>query len=82
MADKTTNRNITTLKLNKETKKRLDGLKEHHRETYEDVIKKMLNIINITVRNPIAGARIFRRIKLKKSKKQQVYQDNTETDSA
>ena len=59
---------ITTIKLEKSTKDRLDGLKEHHRESYDEVIQKVLNIINITVRSPVSGARIFRNIKRKKTK--------------
>jgi len=72
---------ITTIKLEKSTKSRLDGLKEHERETYNEVINKMLNIINITVRNPVAGAKIFRRIKVRKNRKnhkEAVYQEHTE----
>ena len=64
---------ITTIKLKQETKQRLDGLKEHPRETYDDVITKTLNIINITIRNPIAGSKIFRKIKHKTSRKDVVY---------
>ena len=71
-------KNITTIKLEKDTKKRLDGLKEHERETYDHIIQKTLNIINITIRNPTAGARIFRRIKKRKSPRELVYQDHTE----
>lgn len=62
----------TTIKLMPETKKRLDGLKEYERETYNEVINKVLNIINITIRNPIGGARIFRNIKRKKLGKQKI----------
>jgi len=64
---------ITTIKLQEGTKERLDGLKEHERETYDQVIDKTLNIINICIRNPIAGARVFRGIKRKKSKGFEVY---------
>lgn len=66
---------ITTIKLDKSIKSRLDGLKEYKRETYNELIKKTLNIINISIRNPVAGARIFRGIKRKNSKKDAVYQD-------
>jgi len=37
---------ITTLKLRKETKQRLEKLKEHKRETYDQVLRKMLGILN------------------------------------
>jgi predicted DNA-binding protein len=62
---------ITTIKLENEVKQRLDSLKEYPRETYNDVIKKTLNIFNITIRSPESGARILRKIKLKKTKKEQ-----------
>jgi len=38
---------ITTIKLQKETKKRLENLREHKRETYDDILRKMLGILNI-----------------------------------
>jgi len=79
---KTTNKGkITTIKLGKNTKDRLDALKEHHRESYDEVIAKTLDIINITIRNPTAGSRIFRRIKVRKNrknKKEEVYQEHTD----
>ena len=43
---------ITTLKLTKETKTRLDNLKEHPRETYEDLLKKILWILNTIKKDP------------------------------
>lgn len=39
---------ITTIKLDKKTKKRLDKLKYYKRETYDEVLLKMLNILNLT----------------------------------
>jgi hypothetical protein len=57
---------ITTIKLKENTKSRLDGLKEYERETYDELINKILNIINISLKNPLAGARIFNNIKKKK----------------
>lgn len=65
---------ITTIKLNSETKRRLDGLKEYERETYDEVINKIFNIINITIRNPLSGARIFKNIKRKKIGKEKVHE--------
>lgn len=62
----------TTIKLLPETKRRLDGLKEYEHETYNELINKVLNIINITIRNPLGGARIFRNIKRKKLGKQKI----------
>lgn len=37
---------ITTLKLQEETKQRLEKLREHKRETYDDIIKKILYVLN------------------------------------
>ncbi len=62
----------TSLKLSQNTKSRLDRLKEYERETYDEVINKILNIINISIRNPPAGARIFRNIQRKKIGKQKI----------
>ncbi len=44
--------NITTIKLNKKTKGRLENLRTHKRETYDEVIQKMLNILNICKASP------------------------------
>ena len=53
---------ITTIKLNKQTKARLDRLKEHERETYEQVIKKILYILNVSKKDPLKAMRIFSKI--------------------
>lgn len=37
---------ITTMVISKETKQKLDDSKEHHRETYEDVIKRLIEKSN------------------------------------
>lgn len=37
----------TTIKLSKFTKQRLDKLKEYKRETYEEILQKMLGIITL-----------------------------------
>jgi hypothetical protein len=47
---------ITTLKLEKETKERLEKLREHKRETYDDIIRKILYVLN-TVREEPGKAR-------------------------
>ena len=36
----------TTIKLDRKTKERLDHLKEYKRETYDEVLQKMLEILN------------------------------------
>jgi hypothetical protein len=43
---------ITTLKLEKETKDRLEKLREHKRETYDDIIRKILYVLNIVRDEP------------------------------
>jgi hypothetical protein len=45
-------RRITTIKISTETKDRLDKLKEYHRETYDDLIKKILYILNTARKDP------------------------------
>ncbi len=37
---------ITTIKLSKKTKTRLDHLKVYKHETYEEIIEKMLELLN------------------------------------
>ncbi|MBI2631849.1 hypothetical protein HYW75_02500 [Candidatus Pacearchaeota archaeon] len=43
---------ITTIKLRKKTKSRLDNLKEYKRETYEEIINKILDVMNIFKSDP------------------------------
>ena len=43
---------ITTIKLEKDTKDRLNHLREYRRETYEEILQKLLNILNICRFNP------------------------------
>jgi hypothetical protein len=42
----------TTIKLSKLTKERLDKLKEYKRETYEEILQKMLGILTICRTSP------------------------------
>ena len=46
------NKEITTIKLNKKTKLRLDKIKSYKRESYEDIMQKILEILNICRINP------------------------------
>ena len=59
-------RKTKTVKLRMETKERLVGLREYRRETYNEIIEKVLQMINICIENPIAGARMFREVKRKR----------------
>ena len=51
-----------TIKLEKQTKTRLGRLKEHERETYDQVIKKMLYILNRIRKDPVSANRILQNI--------------------
>ncbi len=72
-------KNITTIKINRQTKQRLDRLKEHERETYEQVLKKILYILNLSKTNPEKAQQILRKIdsiiKLRQSEYNEVYQE-------
>ncbi|MBI3333950.1 hypothetical protein HYZ97_00490 [Candidatus Pacearchaeota archaeon] len=46
---------ITTIKLSTATKQRLEHLKLYKRETYEEIMQRLLNILNITIKNPEAA---------------------------
>ncbi len=78
---------ITTIKIHQETKQRLDKLKEYDRETYEEVIRKLLFILNISKKNPEKAQKILnkldvkmkRRLKhLREYKDTEVYQEDRE----
>jgi len=45
----------TTIKLSKETKERLDNLKEYKRESYEEILQKMLETLTLCRINPEAA---------------------------
>ncbi len=47
--------NITTIKLSKKTKLRLEKLRLHKRETYEEILESMLDILNLCRLNPEAA---------------------------
>lgn len=42
----TNKKSMTTIKLQKETKQRIEKLREHKRETYDDILRKILWILN------------------------------------
>ncbi|MEK6915517.1 MAG: hypothetical protein AABW89_03175 [Nanoarchaeota archaeon] len=39
--------NITTIKIDRETKSRLDKLKVHHKESYDELMQKILYILSL-----------------------------------
>lgn len=60
---------ITTIKLKKETKQRLDHLREYSRESYEEILKKTLYILNTLRTNPDGARSILRNIDFKLKRK-------------
>lgn len=62
--------NNTTIKLSDKTKQRLDHLKEYAGESYDAIINKNLNILNICIRSPGLAARILRDIEKSKKRKE------------
>ena len=73
----------TTIKINRKTKQRLDNLKEHKRETYEETIRKILYILNRIRKDPISANRVLgnidANIKRKTLFKKDSNQDNKES---
>jgi len=59
---------ITTIKLKDETKKRLNKLKEYPHESYDEIIGKVLEILNLCKNNPDKAGKILYRINLKRIK--------------
>ena len=46
------NSKITTIKIDKETKMRIDKLKVHQKESYDEIIQKILFILNLCKASP------------------------------
>jgi hypothetical protein len=61
---------ISTVKLQKETKDRMQNLKVYNRETYDELIQKMLSILNTLKQNPERAQARLRAIDTQKRKKQ------------
>ena len=68
MADK----KITTIKIENEVKDRLEHLKEHEKESYNDAIKKALYIINVFRKSPASAMKILKNIDRTKPSSQAV----------
>jgi len=43
---------ITTVKLQRKTKERIDRLKVHKRDSYDDILQRMLGILNVCRSDP------------------------------
>jgi len=53
---------ITTIKLQKETKERLEKLRESKRESYDDILRKILFVLNATRDSPNKAKGILEKI--------------------
>lgn len=53
---------ITTIKVSKETKKRLDNLREYKAESYEEIIKKMLYVLNAVRKSTDTAKKVLNNI--------------------
>lgn len=53
---------ITTIKLLEETKTRIEKLREHKRESYDDILRKILYVLNIARDSPEKAKRVLERI--------------------
>ena len=53
---------VTTIKLAEETKLRLEKLREHKGESYNDILKKILYILNVARGGPEKAKRVLERI--------------------
>jgi ribosome-binding ATPase YchF (GTP1/OBG family) len=62
MAKKNEEGKITTIKLLEETKLRIEKLREHKRESYDDILRKILYVLNIARDSPEKAKRVLERI--------------------
>ena len=53
---------ITTIKLLEETKTRLEKLREHKKESYDNILRKILYILNVSRDDPEKAKKILERI--------------------
>jgi threonine dehydrogenase-like Zn-dependent dehydrogenase len=53
---------VTTMKLLEETKLRIEKLREHKRESYDDILRKILYVLNTARDSPEKARRILERI--------------------
>ncbi|MFA4960097.1 MAG: hypothetical protein WC548_00345 [Candidatus Pacearchaeota archaeon] len=56
------NSKITTIKLLEETKNRIEKLREHKKESYDDILKKVLYVLNVLREEPEKAKRILEKI--------------------
>ena len=60
--NKTSAGKVTTIKLLEETKLRVEKLREHKRESYDDILRKILYVLNAAREDPDKAKRILERI--------------------
>jgi len=53
---------ITTIKIEKETKQRLEKLREYKKESYDEILRKILGILNVVKAEPDKARVILDRI--------------------
>jgi len=53
---------ITTIKLLEETKFRIEKLREHKRESYDDILRKILYVLNTARDDPEKARKILEKI--------------------
>ncbi len=53
---------ITTIKLQRETKERIDKLRENRNESYDDILRKILYVLNTTREDPFKAKKTLERI--------------------
>jgi len=59
---------ITTIKVYQKTKINLERFKEHKRESYDEVLKKLLYVITLLKENPELGRKMLEEIESTKRK--------------
>ena len=67
---------ITTIKVQEETKLRLNKLKEYDLESYEQVLRKILYILNMCRKTPEKAKRFLEKIDINIKREKEYSQDN------
>ena len=71
--------NTTTIKVSKDTKKRLDNFKEYRAESYEEIVRKMLYVLNAVRKNPDSATKILNSIDKNIKRKKVINEESTKT---
>ena len=58
---------ITTIKLTTETKTRIEKLREHKKESYDDILRKILYVLNVARESPEKSKKILEKIEALRS---------------